>query len=68
MKISDTETIMPDPILVGRNEIKLEELVKLFRITNQGETIELCSEEEIIKTRELKRSFCHGRCDTERRM
>jgi hypothetical protein len=35
MKISDTETIMPDPILVGRNEIKLEELVKLFRITNR---------------------------------
>jgi predicted dehydrogenase len=33
VKISDTETIMPDPILIGRNEIKLEELVKLSGIT-----------------------------------
>lgn len=32
VKISDTETIMPDPILIGRNEIKLEELVKLSGI------------------------------------
>jgi predicted dehydrogenase len=33
VKISDTETIMPDPILIGRNEIKIEELVKLSGIT-----------------------------------
>lgn len=32
VKISDTETIMPDPILIGRSEIKLEELVKLSGI------------------------------------
>ena len=33
VKISDTETIMPDPPLIGSNEIKLEELVKLSGIT-----------------------------------
>ncbi len=33
VKISDTETIMPDPILIGRNEAKIEELVKLSGVT-----------------------------------
>ena len=33
VKISDTETIMPDPILIGRNETKIEELVKLSGVT-----------------------------------
>lgn len=32
VKISDSETIMPDPVLVGRNEAKLEELVKMSGI------------------------------------
>jgi len=33
VKLSDREVIMPDPILVGRNEIKLQEIAKRAGIT-----------------------------------
>ncbi|HCE46290.1 MAG TPA: oxidoreductase [Lentisphaeria bacterium] len=33
VKISDTEAIMPDPILIGRNETKLQELLKMSGLT-----------------------------------
>src|SRR4028119_2265173 len=43
VKISETETIMPDPILVGRNAVKLQELAKRVGVervsTNLDETL-----------------------------
>ena len=40
VKLNDAETIMPDPILVGRNPAKLEHLVERSGISNW--TTNLC--------------------------
>ncbi|HPN83735.1 MAG TPA: Gfo/Idh/MocA family oxidoreductase [Victivallales bacterium] len=40
VKISDTESIMPDPILIGRNETKLQELLKMSGLTKSSTDLE----------------------------
>ena len=46
VRISDNETIMPDPILVGRNENKLKELAALSGFTKWSTDLDACLKDD----------------------